>query len=41
MRHTPKEVLAKNFEAAISAFDMVPDDQLYIFPARRLALISI
>ena len=33
MRHIPKEVLAKNFQTAISAFDQIPNDQLYIFPA--------
>jgi len=30
--HIPKEVLAKNFGADISAFDHIPAKQLYIFP---------
>jgi len=30
--HVPKEVLAKNFKADISAFDHIPTHQLYIFP---------
>ncbi|KAJ5306911.1 hypothetical protein N7508_005926 [Penicillium antarcticum] len=29
--HTPKEVLAKNLGLTTSAFDNVPDDELYIF----------
>ncbi|KAJ5926214.1 hypothetical protein N7516_007987 [Penicillium verrucosum] len=29
--HTPKEVLSKNFGVDISAFDKIPDDELYIF----------
>jgi hypothetical protein len=28
----PKEVLSKNFQTSISAFDNLPSDQLYIFP---------
>lgn len=30
--HVPKEVLAKNFGADISAFDHIPARELYIFP---------
>ena len=30
-RHTPKEVLAKNFNVAESTFDNVPSEKLYIF----------
>jgi len=30
-RHTPKEVLAKNFNVAESTFDNVPTEKLYIF----------
>jgi len=30
--HIPKEVLAKNFKADISAFSHIPAKQLYIFP---------
>ena len=33
LAHVPKEVLAKNFKASISAFDHIPEDQLYIFPS--------
>ncbi|KAJ5555952.1 hypothetical protein N7513_003594 [Penicillium frequentans] len=29
--HTPKSVLAKNLGVSISAFDDIPDDELYIF----------
>jgi len=31
IRHTPKDVLAKNFEYPIDAFDKVPNKELYIF----------
>ncbi|TCD61848.1 hypothetical protein EIP91_007838 [Steccherinum ochraceum] len=33
LAHVPKEVLAKNFQADISAFDHIPADELYIFPS--------
>ncbi|KAI1797166.1 oxalate decarboxylase [Ganoderma leucocontextum] len=33
LAHVPKEVLAKNFKANISAFDHIPAEQLYIFPS--------
>ncbi|KAH8100131.1 oxalate decarboxylase [Cristinia sonorae] len=33
LAHVPKEVLAKNFQADISAFDHIPGDELYIFPS--------
>ncbi|EJF64733.1 oxalate decarboxylase [Dichomitus squalens] len=33
LAHVPKEVLAKNFKASISAFDHIPGEQLYIFPS--------
>ncbi|KAJ5355175.1 uncharacterized protein N7496_012387 [Penicillium cataractarum] len=29
--HSPKEVLAKNLGVSVSAFDDIPDDELYIF----------
>ncbi|CAG8902764.1 unnamed protein product [Penicillium egyptiacum] len=29
--HTPREVLSKNFGVDVSAFDKIPDDELYIF----------
>ncbi|KDQ07255.1 hypothetical protein BOTBODRAFT_38960 [Botryobasidium botryosum FD-172 SS1] len=33
LAHVPKEVLAKNFQTDISAFDHIPSDQLWIFPS--------
>lgn len=30
--HNPKSVLSKNFNLPISAFDNIPEDELYIFP---------
>ncbi|THH19234.1 hypothetical protein EW146_g1882 [Bondarzewia mesenterica] len=33
LAHVPKEVLAKNFQTDISAFDQIPSRELYIFPA--------
>jgi oxalate decarboxylase family bicupin protein len=33
LAHIPKEVLAKNFQTDISAFDYIPGEQLYIFPS--------
>ena len=33
MAHVPKDVLAKNFQTDISAFDHIPGKELYIFPA--------
>ncbi|PSR74315.1 hypothetical protein PHLCEN_2v9932 [Hermanssonia centrifuga] len=38
MAHVPKEVLAKNFQADISAFDHIPGQELYIFPAGKSVL---
>ncbi|KAI0787733.1 RmlC-like cupin domain-containing protein [Fomes fomentarius] len=32
LAHVPKEVIAKNFQTSVSAFDRVPNQQLYIFP---------
>lgn len=32
LAHVPKEVIAKNFQIDISAFDHIPDKQLYVFP---------
>ncbi|KAI0073874.1 oxalate decarboxylase [Panus rudis PR-1116 ss-1] len=32
LAHVPKEVLAKNFQTNISAFDHIPAKELYIFP---------
>lgn len=32
LAHVPKEVIAKNFQIDISAFDHIPDRQLYVFP---------
>ncbi|KAH8116116.1 RmlC-like cupin domain-containing protein [Phellopilus nigrolimitatus] len=31
--HIPKEVLAKNFQMNMSAFDHIPSEELYIFPS--------
>lgn len=33
LAHVPKEVIAKNFQVNISAFDHIPDSELYIFPS--------
>ena len=32
LAHTPKEVIAKNFQDDISDWDKIPGEQLYIFP---------
>ncbi|KAH7887032.1 putative oxalate decarboxylase/oxidase [Phlebopus sp. FC_14] len=33
LAHVPKEVIAKNFQVDISAFDHIPSRELYIFPS--------
>ncbi|EIW78596.1 Bicupin oxalate decarboxylase oxidase [Coniophora puteana RWD-64-598 SS2] len=33
LAHVPKEVIAKNFQVDISAFDHIPSHELYIFPS--------
>ncbi|OCH95368.1 oxalate decarboxylase [Obba rivulosa] len=33
LAHVPKEVIAKNFQTNMSAFDHIPGEQLYIFPS--------
>ncbi|KAF8556530.1 oxalate decarboxylase, partial [Imleria badia] len=33
LSHVPKEVIAKNFQTSISAFNNIPSRELYIFPA--------
>lgn len=33
MAHIPKEVLAKNFRVNASAFDHIPDRELYMIPS--------
>ncbi|KAJ3533785.1 hypothetical protein NM688_g7236 [Phlebia brevispora] len=33
MAHTPKDILAKNFQTDISAFNQIPGSELYIFPS--------
>jgi oxalate decarboxylase family bicupin protein len=33
LAHVPKEVIAKNFQVNISAFDDIPSKELYIFPS--------
>lgn len=35
MSHVPKEVLARNFQTDISAFNEIPGEQLYIFPGSK------
>lgn len=34
LAHTPKEVLAKNFNVPRKAFSKIPDHELYIFPSK-------
>lgn len=34
LARTPKEVLAKNFNVPVSAFDNIPKEELYIFPGK-------
>jgi oxalate decarboxylase len=34
MAHTPKEILAKNFGVPVSAFDRIPEKDLWIFQAK-------
>ena len=38
LAHTPKEILAKNFNVPESAFAGIPEKELYIFPAQFQAL---
>jgi hypothetical protein len=33
LAHVPKEVIAKNFQLNITAFDHIPSRELYIFPS--------
>ncbi|TCD65244.1 hypothetical protein EIP91_002952 [Steccherinum ochraceum] len=33
LAHVPKEVIAKNFQISLAAFDHIPAEQLYIFPS--------
>lgn len=33
LAHVPKEVIAKSFQANITAFDHIPSQELYIFPS--------
>jgi hypothetical protein len=33
LAHVPKEVIAKNFQLNITAFDHIPSRQLFIFPS--------
>lgn len=39
LAHVPKEVIAKNFQTSISAFDHIPAQQLYIFPSSASLII--
>jgi len=34
LAHVPKEVLAKNFQVNVTAFDHIPTHQLFIFPSK-------
>lgn len=34
LAHVPKEVIAKNFQTDVSAFNNIPTGERYIFPAR-------
>ena len=36
LAHVPKEVIAKSFQADITAFDHIPSEELYIFPSGPL-----
>ena len=36
LAHVPKEVIAKSFQADITAFDHIPSQELYIFPSSPL-----
>lgn len=40
LSHTPKEVLAKNFNVAVSAFNKIPKHELYIFQSKIPPLLS-
>ncbi|KAJ3556783.1 hypothetical protein NM688_g1826 [Phlebia brevispora] len=40
LAHVPKEVLAKNFQTSMDAFDHIPGKELYIFPSTPLAKAS-
>ncbi|KAH8100811.1 oxalate decarboxylase [Cristinia sonorae] len=33
LAHVPKEVIAKNFQTSLSAFNHIPSEELYIFPS--------
>lgn len=41
LAHVPKEVLAKNFQTNVSAFDHIPSEQLYIFPSSPPAVDAV
>jgi len=41
LAHVPKEVIAKNFQVNISAFDHIPASELYIFPCKFLPFLTI
>lgn len=41
LAHVPKDVIAKNFQTTISAFDHIPANELYIFPSCKDLTISI
>ena len=35
LAHTPKEVIAKNFQTSIAAWNGLPSKELFIFPGRE------
>lgn len=41
LSHVPKEVVAKNFQTSISAFNNVPSQELYIFPSSMYLILHI
>ena len=40
LHHTPKEVLAKNFNVSESTFDNVPPREKFIFPSRTASSVG-
>ena len=40
LAHTPKSVIAKNFNRPISDFDHIPERMLYIFPGAWLSSVA-
>lgn len=40
LAHTPKEVLAKNFQTSIAAWNDIPGHDLYIFPSSTYCTVK-